>query len=45
VFYEIKDYLHHYADFGLAFAKAGEEVASAGFSLEGGARRDALHLQ
>jgi phosphatidylglycerol lysyltransferase len=42
VFYEIrKDYLHRYADFGLAFAKAGEEavVSLTDFSLEGGARK------
>ena len=42
VFYEIRrDHLHHYADFGLAFAKAGEEalVSLATFSLDGGARK------
>jgi phosphatidylglycerol lysyltransferase len=42
VFYQVrKDYLHHYADFGLAFAKAGEEalVPLSTFSLEGGARK------
>jgi phosphatidylglycerol lysyltransferase len=42
VFYEVrKDYLHRYADFGLAFAKAGEEalVPLATFSLDGGARK------
>ena len=42
VFYEIrKDYLHRYADYGLAFAKAGEEaiVSLTSFSLEGGARK------
>src|SRR5262249_36098281 len=42
VFYEIrKDYLHNYADFGLAFAKVGEEalVPLSTFSLEGGARK------
>jgi phosphatidylglycerol lysyltransferase len=42
VFYQVrKDYLHHYADFGLAFAKAGEEalVPLQTFSLEGGARK------
>jgi phosphatidylglycerol lysyltransferase len=42
VFYQVrKDYLHHYADFGLAFAKAGEEalVPLASFSLDGGARK------
>ncbi len=40
VFYEIsKHYLHHYADFGLAFAKLGEEgrVDLGRFSLEGSA--------
>jgi phosphatidylglycerol lysyltransferase len=39
VFYEVsKDYLHHYADFGLAFVKLGEEaqVDLAAFTLEGG---------
>ena len=38
VFYEIDpDYLHHYADFGLAFVKLGEEarVDLTRFSLEG----------
>ena len=42
VFYEVrKDYLHRYADFGLSFAKAGEEaiVPLTAFSLEGGARK------
>jgi len=42
VFYQVrKDYLHHYADFGLAFAKAGEEalVPLETFSLDGGARK------
>jgi phosphatidylglycerol lysyltransferase len=42
VFYQVrKEFLHHYADFGLAFAKAGEEalVPLDGFSLEGGARK------
>lgn len=42
VFYEVrKDYLHRYADFGLAFAKAGEEalVPLAAFSLDGGGRK------
>jgi phosphatidylglycerol lysyltransferase len=42
VFYQVrKDYLHHYADFGLAFAKAGEEaiVPLDTFSLDGGARK------
>jgi phosphatidylglycerol lysyltransferase len=42
VFYEVrKDYLHRYADFGLAFAKAGESalVPLRTFSLEGGARK------
>lgn len=41
-FYQVrKDYLHHYADFGLALAKAGEEalVSLPTFSLEGGARK------
>jgi phosphatidylglycerol lysyltransferase len=39
VFYEVsKDYLHHYADFGLAFVKLGEEarVDLTAFTLEGG---------
>jgi phosphatidylglycerol lysyltransferase len=38
VFYEVgTGYLHHYADFGLAFAKVGEEarVDLAAFTLEG----------
>ncbi len=38
VFYQVgKDKLHHYADFGLAFAKLGEEacVDLHGFSLDG----------
>ncbi|HEX5869023.1 MAG TPA: bifunctional lysylphosphatidylglycerol flippase/synthetase MprF, partial [Longimicrobium sp.] len=38
VFYQVgKDKLHHYADFGLAFAKLGEEacVDLNGFSLDG----------
>jgi phosphatidylglycerol lysyltransferase len=42
VFYEVrKDDLHCYADFGLAFAKAGEEaiVPLETFSLDGGARK------
>jgi phosphatidylglycerol lysyltransferase len=42
VFYQVrKDYLHRYADFGLAFAKAGEEaiVPLTTFSLDGGARK------
>ncbi len=42
VFYQVrKDHLHHYADFGLAFAKAGEEalVPLTDFSLGGGARK------
>ncbi|HUL72468.1 MAG TPA: bifunctional lysylphosphatidylglycerol flippase/synthetase MprF [Vicinamibacterales bacterium] len=42
VFYQVrKDHLHHYADFGLAFAKAGEEalVPLSTFTLEGGARK------
>jgi phosphatidylglycerol lysyltransferase len=42
VFYEIRrDYLHRYADFGLAFAKVGEEalVPLTSFSLDGGARK------
>ena len=42
VFYEVRrDHLHRYADFGLAFAKAGEEaiVPLASFSLDGGARK------
>jgi phosphatidylglycerol lysyltransferase len=42
VFYQIrKDHLHRYADYGLAFSKAGEEaiVPLANFSLEGGARK------
>jgi phosphatidylglycerol lysyltransferase len=42
VFYQVrKDHLHHYADFGLVFAKAGEEalVALDAFSLDGGARK------
>jgi len=40
VFYEVrKDYLHHYADFGLTFIKLGEEarVDLSTFTLEGGA--------
>jgi len=40
VFYEVsKDYLHHYADFGLTFVKLGEEgrVDLRRFSLEGSA--------
>src|SRR6185503_20170623 len=40
VFYEVrKDYLHHYADFGLTFIKLGEEarVDLSTFVLEGGA--------
>ena len=40
VFYEArKDYLHHYADFGLTFIKLGEEarVDLSTFTLEGGA--------
>ena len=40
VFYEIrKDYLHHYADFGLTFVKLGEEarVDLSRFTLAGGA--------
>jgi phosphatidylglycerol lysyltransferase len=40
VFYEIrKDYLHHYADFGLTFVKLGEEarVDLRQFTLEGSA--------
>ncbi len=40
VFYEVgKDYLHHYADFGLTFVKLGEEarVDLSQFTLEGGA--------
>ena len=39
VFYEVrKDYLHHYADFGLTVVKLGEEavVDSSTFTLEGG---------
>jgi len=39
VFYEVgKDFLHHYADFGLAFVKLGEEarVDLQRFTLEGG---------
>jgi phosphatidylglycerol lysyltransferase len=39
VFYEVsKDYLHHYADFGLTFVKLGEEgrVDLTAFTLEGG---------
>ncbi len=39
VFYEVrKDFLHHYADFGLAFVKLGEEarVDLQQFTLEGG---------
>src|SRR4030095_5964259 len=39
VFYEVrKDYLHHYADFGLTFIKLGEEarVDLSTFTLEGG---------
>jgi phosphatidylglycerol lysyltransferase len=42
VFYQVrKDNLHRYADFGLVFAKAGEEalVPLSSFSLEGGARK------
>jgi phosphatidylglycerol lysyltransferase len=42
VFYQVqKDFLHRYADFGLAFAKAGEEalVPLATFSLDGGSRK------
>jgi phosphatidylglycerol lysyltransferase len=42
VFYQVqKDSLHRYADFGLAFAKAGEEaiVPLATFSLDGGHRK------
>ncbi len=42
VFYEVrKDYLYRYADFGLAFAKAGEEalVPLPAFSLDGGSRK------
>ncbi len=42
VFYEVgKDWLHHYADYGLTFVKLGEEahVPLADFSLEGGARK------
>jgi phosphatidylglycerol lysyltransferase len=42
VFYEIRrDHLHQYADYGLAFAKSGEEaiVPLASFSLDGGARK------
>jgi phosphatidylglycerol lysyltransferase len=42
VFYEVgRDNLHRYADFGLAFAKAGEEalVPLPAFSLDGGARK------
>ena len=40
VFYEVrKDYLHHYADFGLTFVKLGEEarVDLSQFTLEGAA--------
>lgn len=40
VFYEVrKDYLHHYADFGLTFVKLGEEarVDLSRFTLDGGA--------
>jgi phosphatidylglycerol lysyltransferase len=39
VFYEVgTEYLHHYADFGLTFAKVGEEarVDLTAFTLEGG---------
>jgi len=39
VFYEVgKDFLHHYADFGLAFVKLGEEarIDLQRFTLEGG---------
>jgi phosphatidylglycerol lysyltransferase len=42
VFYEVRrDYLHRYADFGLAFAKVGEEaiVPLDSFSLDGGKRK------
>jgi phosphatidylglycerol lysyltransferase len=42
VFYQIrKDDLHRYADFGLSFAKVGEEalVPLSSFSLDGGARK------
>ncbi len=42
VFYEIrKDYLHHYADFGLAFVKIGEDarVDLPAFRLDGGRAR------
>jgi phosphatidylglycerol lysyltransferase len=42
IFYQVgKDSLHHYADFGLAFVKLGEEarVPLAGFDLEGPARK------
>jgi phosphatidylglycerol lysyltransferase len=42
IFYQVKkDHLHRYADFGLAFAKAGEEalVPLATFSLDGGSRK------
>jgi phosphatidylglycerol lysyltransferase len=42
VFYEVRrDHLHHYADFGLSIAKAGEEaiVPLGSFSLDGGARK------
>lgn len=42
VFYEVrKDYLHRYADFGLAFAKVGEEalVPLQAFSMDGGGRK------
>jgi phosphatidylglycerol lysyltransferase len=42
VFYQVqKDSLHRYADFGLAFAKAGEEalVPLQTFSLDGGSRK------
>jgi len=42
VFYEVRrDHLHHYADFGLSLAKAGEEaiVPLGTFSLDGGARK------
>jgi phosphatidylglycerol lysyltransferase len=42
VFYETrKDYLHRYADFGMAFAKVGEEalVPLPAFSMDGGSRK------
>jgi phosphatidylglycerol lysyltransferase len=42
VFYEVRHaYLHRYADFGLAFAKVGEEalVPLRSFSMDGGARK------